>query len=1226
MYVIEGTREGRKTMALSASQKEKLKALEVERGGVAFATTRSQVKPNPTIVISLGGLGGKTLNILKGKFEKEIGSSDHVYFRMIDTCENDMNSLCTTNADGTPNNSTVANVERVETIALYNTAMANILFDPVPAEITRWLNPQLKGTTIDNTGAQQIRQIGRVMMTAAYENVRTKLQAVILDAIGKKGGDNVDVIILAGISGGTGSGTIIDLTYMIHDIFASNHCDDYRIAGYIYTPDVQFRVPDIARNQMIQSNLKRNGYAALKEIDYFMNLVETRSVYRFQANAAREVVSNKNIFHNCVLISGYSANGGLNDPSDTMGRLTDQLLDMLTDIQVIEGGVPKQMSNSIMSNERAVTGTWFNFNQDRRRYHRYASYKYQVLGYSSIRIPRDEILAYCVNKIYEGVLNQFTDMHLVNKQMVANVYKTANIINASTLTNHAVRINPQNPINREVQVGPYTKRDIQSDNNVAFNDARQEARREALKMNAALMTALENDLVKSLKDQVDNIFSQYGPYVALKAITHKQTDLEDGDSTEPFPGICEWLDILKNQFITLSNNAKQRYANGGSAAIAAAAETAKGGIFTNHGAINEYVATCCEEAVAMEIDAVLYQRIAQVLENVNARMGAYNNEIFDVYTSILTEVQKILSKDGQYFSQGNMQQDGNHRTYSIDLIRDGQADMKKLQAYLDDFISHVSVEALANNFTRAMTANKEKWLALQNENNFDPVSEVRTLIDECLTENSMTTNIIEKFVTVAYSPRSLTAAELDAMWDDDTPSGPKMQALSMAANNIYNLLDQDAQPMAHPSGNVPLTTFSPLTFISTLNDTPMLSGILKNIVTAHAGFKPADSNSSDRFIFTQQYTSLPMYILAGMKDANDVYCHSDSVGKHMDEREQNWGRFQNPYTIDAVALDLAAAARPAQDIEQYRDYAILMKVKKLAKDGLEKYRFIENGVDANGAPMMTLMDIVTRPANMDQFKENLSEALRNAPDLDIIDFMRNNGFVINPVNVEKGVTDVDLQLLDFANAIPEDMNTKYNNVPVPVEDVYKWLRKSTKYMDILEKDTAIFEELYKTMEKVKEEAAARKAYIDHVKTFAFALRTKLVENDEMNKNVWRYMDGMNPVTVNFALEGTFNKKYCLYQLFTKFVAMNPVNIERIYKKAEQMILNGQEDPEAISFIKESMKSILTELDDPFLMDVINEQAKDEGVLEAYMLTDQPADQKNPYRVVKRFYTLLQKNM
>lgn len=1213
-------------MALSASQKEKLKALEVERGGVAFASKRSQVKPNPTIVISLGGLGGKTLNILKGKFAKEIGTSDHVYFRMIDTCENDMSSLCTTNADGTPNNNTVANVDRVETIALYNTTMTKILFDPIPAEITRWLNPQLKGTVIDNTGAQQTRQIGRVMLTAAYNSVRTKLEAVILDAIGKRGGDNVDVIILAGISGGTGSGTIIDMTYMIHDIFASNQCDNYRIAGYIYTPDVQFRVPDIQRSTTIQSNLKRNGYAALKEIDYFMNIEETRSVYRFKVNATTEVVSNKNIFHNCVLISGYSANGGLNEPSDTMGRLTDQLLDMLTDIQVMEGGMPKQMSNSIMSNERAVKQTWFNENQDRRRYHRYASYKYQVLGYSSIRIPRDEILAYCVNKIYEGVLKQFNDMNLVNKQMIADVYRAANIINASTLTNYAVRINPQNPINREVQVGPYTKRDIQNDNNVAFNDARQEARREALKMNAALMSALENDLFKRLKDQVDNIFEKYGPYVALKAITHEQTDLNDGNPAEPFPGISEWLGILKNQFITLGNNAAQRYANNGSAAIASAAETATGGIFTNHGAINEYVTTCCEEAVAMEIDAVLYQRIAQVLENVNARMVDYNNEIFAVYTSILTEVQNILSKDGQYFSQGNMQQDGNHRTYSIDLIRNGQADMQKLQAYLDDFISHVSVEKLADNFTRAMTANKEKWLALQNENNFDPVSEVRTLIDECLTNNSMTTNIIEKFVTVAYSPNPLTAAGLDAMWDDNTPSGPKMQALSMAANNIYNLLQHDAQPMAHPSGNVPLTTFSPLTFISTLNDTPMLSAILKGIVTAMAGFQPADSNSNDRFIYMQQYMSLPMYILAGMKEANDVYCHSDSTGKHMDEKEQNWGRFQNPYTIDAVALDLAAAERPAQDIEHYWDYNVLMKVKKLAKDGIEKYHFIESSVDVSGTPMMTLMDIVTKPANMDQFKDDLSAALRNDSDLDMIQFMKNNGFVINPVNVEKGVTDVDLKLLDFADATSDDMLMKYNNVPVPVEDVYKWLRKSTKYMDILEKDTVIFEELYETMEKVKEEEASRRAYIDHVKTFAFALRTKLVENDEKNKNLWRYMDGATPVTVNFALEGTFNKKYCLYQLFTKFAAMNPVNIERIYEKAKKMLENGDEAPEAISSIKESMETILTEVNDPFNMDVINEEARDEGVIEDYMLTDQPADQKNPYLVVKRFYTLLQKNM
>ena len=63
-------------MALSPLKKEKLAQLELNKGGVAFVSQKSSVTPNPTVIISLGGLGGKTLNALKGKFVREIGESD----------------------------------------------------------------------------------------------------------------------------------------------------------------------------------------------------------------------------------------------------------------------------------------------------------------------------------------------------------------------------------------------------------------------------------------------------------------------------------------------------------------------------------------------------------------------------------------------------------------------------------------------------------------------------------------------------------------------------------------------------------------------------------------------------------------------------------------------------------------------------------------------------------------------------------------------------------------------------------------------------------------------------------------------------------------------------------------------------------------------------------------------------------------------------------------------
>lgn len=1213
-------------MALSPMQKEKLRDLELEKGGVAFVSEKSAVTPIPTIVISLGGLGAKTLNTLKGKFVREIGESDHVYFRALDTSQKDCDALCKIKGDGTPNYAPNANLEQSECIQLYTPAIADILKEAnIPPNIKKWINKSLIGTPLDNTGAQQIRQIGRAMFTndTVYQNVRAKLNSVILDAINKRMlNGSVDVIILAGVSGGTGSGTIVDVAYMIHDIFKSAGCHDYKLAGYVYTPDAQFRVPAIATSPAIQQNLKKNGYAALKEIDYFMNIEETNSVYKLQLGS-REVISSKNIFSSCTLISGYAAGGGLNETNKTIGRLTDQLMDMLTDIQIIQDGQPVQMSSSIMSNENAMLTAWLGEHTARRIYHRYASYKYQVLGYSSIVVPRDEILAYCVNKIYEKVLDEFQNFKLVNKEMMAKIYQLTNIINPDAFTTYAVTANSNNPINRSLILdNGYTKRIIQQNPMVAYEDACEQAKSERLKINPGFVAILEDKLYTALKNQVDQIFEQYGPYVALKAIEHKHTELSVGNPNEPFPGIVEQLQIMSNKFLDRANRAAKAFQEHGAEMINQEAAAATSGLFSNQAAIGQYVQVCCEQAVTSQIDSLLFRAISDVLNNVAKKMNDLNNEMFDVYTSILTEVQNLLNKDGQYFATSETTTDGRNTSFSVDIIKSGKAKADQLEKYLNSFISKVAVGDLAANFIKKMKDNKDKWLAMNNDNDFDVVGEVRTLMDECLTNNQMKTDIIEKFVTVAYSPIELTPEQLDEIWDDDTPNSPKTIALTTAANEIYNQLMSDAQPMANSSGRIPLDAYTPQYFISTLSDTPKLTAILNAKVRAMQGFTPAISNSNNKFIITQQYMSIPMYILLGMSDYNKTYIDNPTAGRHMDENVQNWGRFPNPYTIDSVANDLLDKGEPSQYIESYEDYKILLDVKKKTLDGLNKYQFVEIYKADGGLVKMVLHDVTNQPANMEAFKEDLKNALYKNSKLDIIAFMKENGFVINPVEVKTGQTDIDLALTDLNNANWEDKEGKYKDIPVPVEDVFKWLRKSIKYMDILDKCTVLFEEIQKVKDQVDQEKLGKRKYINDVEIFAFALRTGLVRQNANNDKIWNYMNGQEPVSVNFGRFKSFDKKYYLYHLFVSFDSLEDARLKAIKAQADKMIDDGKEV--SVEALVSHVEEVLSDkyLGDIFNAEVINEQAEDQGVTENYQLTDKPEDQGNPYKVLKRFYELL----
>ncbi len=1210
-------------MALSQIKKEKLKDLELNKSGVAFVSEKSHVKPNPTIILGLGGLGSKTVNMLKGKFEREIGESDKVFFRVVDTSKKDTDGILKIKSDGTKNSNPNANIESTEALFLYDPIIKNLLFkETIPANIKEWLNSNLIGTELKDDGAQQIRQIGRSMLVndTIYQRIKTRLSTVINEAINQAGAVNgkVDVIIIAGVSGGTGSGTIIDIPYMIHKLFNEVGFAQYSLAGYIYTPDAQFEEQGIKGNNDIKMNLQTNGYAAFKEIDYFMNIEETGSTYTLKLGSST-VTSNKNIFSTCTLISGYSEDGGINKLEVTMGRLTDQLMDMLTDISFIDaGGNPVQLADSLMSNETAMLRAWFRNRPNRKDFHRYASYKYQVLGYNSIKIPRDEILAYCVNKIYENVLREFMNFQNVNKQMMDKVYEAASIDNITSVRQYVLGLNPNDPIRRNIVIEDnITKKMIKQNPMYGYNLAVNIAQYYSQKLTSGFRMQFEARLFDALSKQVDQIFNKYGPYVALKAIKHPQTELSVGNPDEPFSGIEEQLIELSESFKTQATKARNTFANGGERKIRQLAAERH----LNNKKINAYKEACAKLAVISEIDAQLYDLIADGLYNVSVKMNKLNDELFDVYTSVLTEIQKILNKDGQYFAQSSTETIGHTINYSVNILASGKDKAKRLEKYLDSFISHVSVEKLAQNFIKTMRDNKDKWIAQNNEDDFDVVAEVRTLMDQCLEHNNMKNDIIEKFVVVAYNTDDISAEELDAIWNDNSAQGPKMIALTAAAREIYNTLDTGAKTLAQSTG-IPFQQFTSQVYIGTLADTPLLSKILSDIIIGR-GQTPVTSNAKNKFIVTQRYINLPMYILKGMAEFDTQYINNPSYGRHMDENNENWGRFPNPYTIDSVAKDISARNEASEMIQENSDYKLLVKVKENIDRGIDELHSIDLYTDSvTHMGVMKLMDVVKEPDEA-SFKEAIRKTLKRKLDYDVVQLMKENGYLINEIQVSIGNTDIDLSVRDLDSV---DDN-KYQDIPVPIADMYKWIRKSIKYMDIIERNISKFEEAMKSVNEVKEKIIGEKQFIDNVETFAFALRTGLVKQKDPNKNtIWNYMSGKDPVTINLTTAKAFDKKYYLYNVFSRFAQTDQKKLEGLKKQAVKMI-ESDNQVDYDQFV-EHINDMLSDdnLGDQFNWDDINDEAFSQGIAEKYNITDLDLEEVEPARDLERFYKLLLTSM
>lgn len=79
---------------------------------------------------------------------------------------------------------------------------------------------------------------------------------------------NVNIRIYAGITGGTGSGALLDICHLIHQAMKKEN--QWRLASccvYFCLPNINLSVSQVSDSSVVNVN----GYAVMKELDYYMN-------------------------------------------------------------------------------------------------------------------------------------------------------------------------------------------------------------------------------------------------------------------------------------------------------------------------------------------------------------------------------------------------------------------------------------------------------------------------------------------------------------------------------------------------------------------------------------------------------------------------------------------------------------------------------------------------------------------------------------------------------------------------------------------------------------------------------------------------------------------------------------------------------------------------------------------------------------------------------------------
>lgn len=1014
-----------------------LKELSASQGGsLVKEVIKSKMKPEPVIFIGLGGLGGKTLERLKNLIRNEYEDNPHCAFLAIDTAQNDLAER--------------KDLDLSEKFEIYDPTCITLPSHP-PAVVKSWLNPQFPKNNLKSTGAEGTRQVARLMLcgTDKYEKLRSRITSIISDVRSGIPADKdwVRINLIAGISGGTGSGTVIDVAYMIHDIMNGLGIVAYDLRGFFYLPDAQKNVPEIQKNAATWANLQRNGYAALKEIDYFMTNGKpdgSEPVYHLQTDS-RTVDSSKKIFEvgDCMIVSSVTTNGAVSDVAEMIERLSSFIAYIFTDMSAVtaakapgitpapmpEAGIQDILS-TLCNLGRATLPSWKNshVNGTLKDDPNWAGYHYSAIGYSSMYIPRDEIFAYCANSVFVKMYEEWQNISILNQENIDQQLTDKGLDSLDNIFKFVRRqmnniVHPHFRIAKDNPSYPEIVKVLGIGKTKNTDATMQEAADRARKLNRSLNTPATMDaLVNAISDEIlgiiKNYFKLYGPFYAIAMIS--------GLRAHDIKGLLQRIDDFKAEIPEKTTNLKRRM-EAAKKLMEEEEENRRKDLTPTDEETEEFI-TACEKYTSACADVYLIQKLASILDKVYDRINKENSETYEIYTTTIEVLGNMLHQDSIFATDTTRTSNGKGETFYFDAIgfKKSEAMRNKFLELFSEIIDDDHAQQLADDFKNNMFSEStaEIWKnAGEDREAF--AQNIRELFKKFFAE--YTTDTLEKFLVLANSNQSgLTPKRLTEIWDAteaDNPSDFNLRnnLIDSVADKIYTQLSGSSAIMMR--SNISLThinSFPSNSLICLINSMPKLNAAMRNL-HPEASYADVDRDFKSSITMFEMRSGIPAATIQGMSEYANEYYKSEKtpatkIGKHMDEGEQKWDYYlPEIYGLDADTFfsDKGLVPRlPLDNPEKFRDLVIMQRIRDNVKDGLAQGWICVD--DVNNPTHYNIYRVKTVHDGYNSFKNALTDKLMDGSFSTIWDIATgyDSGIVVDVVQiVPADSSDNDLDIL-----------------------------------------------------------------------------------------------------------------------------------------------------------------------------------------------------------------------
>lgn len=912
-------------MSLSNAEKEIMDKLRFSKGGSFFKYAENTHRVNPAedgfLFIGLGGKGGKIVHDLKAMIYKNFNipegmeSPANMQFLAIDTCDNDLQQLCY-GQDG--NIGLSSDATNTEVCQLFSQTAAAALepgvIDHLPGRFKSWFNNKM-GAKLTGDGAGGIRQAGRYLLfdTDGFTRILHALQTKLSKAYAAKSpalNSKINIFIFAGIGGGTGSGTIIDIPYIVRTICKNNGWDAHKISGYIMMPDTY---PNAVQNKdSILKSVQRNTYAALKEINYYMLLESMHGTDRFQYEyAGLNVNSTANIFNTCFLITGEKElTGKMGDPDKESRRIVvDTVMNMVKSAQ--DSNQEFLVSSFMDNNPASIQMSVESINSP--KFPKNAVFNFNYIGFGRITLPLDQIMAYTTYRMCEDI-KQIWDQRatqedvevamkkfrLLPQQMWEDIY--AEIRNQGADFLSVEQFNDARP--EDILDGSFHNHlnNVYQRNNVVLFDAMDSA---AAKIESNLATQIEKFCTDSLKQKgLFYVLSLFQGDIAGTSVVNGFIKRLKNEYQESVNGFIATLQQRQKELEFDEKSLKEKM-------------NEVGKIFK--GKKGKFLAPYIDVTVEyfnIFSKIAIYEKVRDALNEIIVHMEGFMDLIgryAEVWTHLLEIIQEnydTITKQPDHVGVKN-----DYMTNILDLAQEDDS-TRAFRKYLDQQVMATNDEVRqvrAEQLIEQMLSTRDSWVS---GGEFQPI---RIFVQFVENQFAFIKNMtLQQFANIYFGPNNI----------------------NQGIQSICQRLLHNGQILAKPSGifSQYWNTWHGMSYITVPagvgNMTTAISGF-----AANHGISIATGNDPNNISYIKMICGVPPYALDKIELYEKVYEEKIATnGLHINETIKGDLRKIPPLRPEKTWVNASENLREAEILEQYK-----WEIDKSIQNGLIEQGSIEEG-------------------------------------------------------------------------------------------------------------------------------------------------------------------------------------------------------------------------------------------------------------------------------------------